>query len=508
MACGKAKLIPFVSALFLLSCSGNSNTASAPSTNVYTISLSFTRINSGSPNPFQVLATLTKDGTPLAGQTLTKTVPQGTSSGITDNGDGSYSFTVTPTTTGSYPVTVSFASQSTTRTAVVLDSYGTGVGQPMAVPGDYVNTMGYEDGATITPDGEYLFIQYGPFYFSGIANFATICSSGSYTSGYDLNTCSGRTNSSLVFNTVGPFNNSLRPLFPIGGISGSTLLHLPSLVLAGTANGIVGFPTVFYGFKRQSDGTFAEPFKVSFNDERGLNGPFGLSFKMNGGTSADFVVAWNNYFNDLGDGGADIYTGSLTLGQDKNLGDVSYSGEAYASITPTVSPVNLTPQTGQKGNPSLYYDNTGVKSIFTDDEVTSHDLSAYRLTSGNMTSGTWVRDTLPSGINTGADERQPTFTGTELIFTRDSTIVSHAYQPTNGACASGYTHANCWGSANTLLSANGHTAVGEIGFIGEPTVATIGGQKILYFVYVQARANSNITGIVDWDINVASVSIP
>ncbi len=476
----------------------------------YSFSMEMTRLTTATPNPFQVSVTLKKDGAGLAGQSLQLTVPNGTTSAIADVGGGTYQFTVTPSAYGLFPVTVSFNGTSIKRTAIVMNSYGSGVGQPMTVPGDYVNTDGYEDGVTITPDGQYLFVQYGPLYFSGLFSIGTICSSGSYSIGYDLNTCSGRTNSSMVFNSIGPYNTSIRPNFPSVGINtNGTFKHITSLVISGTANGIIGFPTVFYGFKKQSDGTFAEPFKVAFNDERGLSGPFGISFKPNSNGTTDFAIAWNNYYNDLGDDKPDIYTGTLTLGQNKNLGDIVYSGEMFTSITPYVNPVSFSSHTGTQGNPYLELDGSGnVKAIWTDDEASSHDLSVYRLTAGTYPSGTWVKDTLPSVINTAGEESQPTMIGNRLYMNRDLKIIYHEYRPTNGACSSGYTSADCWGPEVVLLQASGSTTVGQIFGVGEPTVANADGKKLLYFVFVESRANALVSGIADFNMNAGFVEIP
>jgi len=502
----KFLLIFILSFLFLFSCTKKSDSPADPA-DTYSLTFTMTRLPQTGLDPFRVRSTLTKNSAALSGQTLTLTIPKGSVSAVTDNADGTYDFVVTPTTTGTYPVTVACAGQTFTRKAVVIDTNMTGTGQPIAIPGDYVNSAGYEDGVTITPDGQYLFVQYGPFYFAGISNFLTICSSVSYSAGYDLNTCDGRTNSSFVFDSIGPFAAPSRPDFPSGALSNNKLRHVPGLVSAGLINGLVGFPTFFYGFKLQANGEFDEPFRVGFSDDRGLNGPFGLSFKMNTDGTAQFVVAWNNYMNQLGDDKPDIYAGTMTMGQNNSFGTVVYSGDSFASITPTITPVSFSSHANTQGNPSLYYDTGGtVRSIWTDDEAVTHNLSVYRITAGTFPSGTWVLDTLPTVINTGADENQPFFTGEKLILRRDNQIVYHDYRPTNGACSSGYTHADCWGVEVVLIGANGHTGIGEIFTVGEPTVATRNGQKFLYFVYVEARALSS--GLIDWNLDAASVEIP
>lgn len=504
------KILPLVFLPFLLSCS--SSKSSTP-TSTTTLSLAMTRLPQAGLDPFQVEVTVKVNSVAKAGLTLGLTVSKGTVSAITDQNNGTYTFTVTPSATGIYPVVVTVNGVSITRKAVVLDSYATGVGQPMTIPGDYVNTEGYEDGVTITPDGSYLFVQYGPIYFSGLFNIQTICSSGSYTLGYDLNTCDGRTNSDLVFSTIGPYNNYQRPNFQSQAISNGKVRHLPGVIMAGDANGLMAPPTMFYGFKRQSDGTFAEPFTLAFDDPKGTSGPFGLSFKMNGDGTGLFAVAWNNYFDNLGDERADIYSGTITFGQNTSLGSVVYgsafSGDMYDSITPTISPVNFPSHVGTQGNPHLYYDSNGIiNSIWTDDEDVSYDLSVYRLTSGTFPTGTWVKDTLPSTINTVAQEDQPFFTGDKLIFSRDGNIVYHSYQPTNGICGNTFTQNDCWGPEVILVGANGNSTASQIFAVGEPTVANYDGKKYLYFVFVESRSVQNFPGIVDYNTDPAFVEIP
>ena len=496
---------------------------SAGATSDVTLSMTMQRVASGTLNPFTVTISVQKSGTPVSGLTPTVSVPSGSMGAIVDHRDGTYSFTVTPSATGVYPVTATVENQSISRKAIVLDSVGTGVGQPMAVPGAYVNTDGYDDGAVITPDGQFLFIQYGPFYMSGLLFGAgSICAvpTSTLTSGYDVANCSGRTDSSLVFDRKGPNSAPYRPGFPSGAFdSVGKLLHIPGFQIAGVYNGLFGWPTLFYGFKRQADGTFAEPFKVAFNDARAINAPYGLSFLPNTDGTSTFVVAWDNNLNDIaGDQLPKVYSGQLTLGQNYNLGDVTYSGDAFASITPYITPVSFGTMTGVQGNPHVYATSSGtIDSIWTDDERTTHDLTAWRRSSGSLTTGTFSKITLPSPINTVANkESQPFFTGSALILRRDyqtsgstttTLIAQHAYQPTNGSCASGYSSTNCWGTEQTILEVRPHLGVGEIYTIGEPTVATISGRKYLYFVYLHRRTNSAVS-LPDFDADVGYVEIP
>jgi hypothetical protein len=497
------------SALLFNNCSDTTSTSSptpgSSAQGVVAVELSFSRIDQAGYDPFDVTVSLKKDGQPLSGQSnqLTRTIPNGAVGPISDLGNGLYRFRVTPSTSGLYPVTVSFQNVATRRDAIVANTLGLGVGQPLLVPGDYVNTEGYEDGVTITPDGQYLFVQYGPIYFSGLFGVGSICANPNYSL-YDILNCGPKTNSNWVFDTIGPFAAPLRPGFPIGAISNSHLTHI-NYTLAGVANGLPLFPTVFYGFKKQSDGTFAEPFKVAFNDAKGASGPFGLSFQMTSATTAKFAVAWNNLFNDLGDDKPDIYTGNITMGQNKSLGDVVYNGELFQSIAPTITPVSFTSNTGVQGNPHLYYDSSGtIQSIWVDDEQVTHDLKVYKITSGVYPNGTWNPITLPSKINTAASESQPFFTGTRLYLTRDTRIVYHDYL---GTGHSDYGLNSSWGNEVVVLEA-GNLGVGTIFGFGEPTIANVDGKTLLYFAVVKSRALGAGGAVYDYDLDAGFVEVP
>lgn len=496
---------------FVISCGGGGVSSSGGGDGVL-ITLDFSRIDNASGlDPFKMTASVLNNGAPVTGAGLSLTIPKGAVSSVTDNGNGTYEFTVTPVNTGVYPVTVSYSGYSIKREALVVTELEAGAGQPQLVPG-LVNTDGYEDGITITPDGEYLFIQYGPIYFSGIFLHQTICAEAGWSL-YNLETCPAKSDSNWVFDTIGPYSTSSRPDFPVGAINAGKLKHL-DIEVPDIAKGIVLFPTVFYGFKRQSDGTFAQPFKVAFNDAKGANGPFGLSFQMTGATTAKFAVAWNNYFDGNADGGTateeddkpDIYHGTITMGQNNNLGDVTYSGELFSSISPNITPVSFSSHAGVQGNPHLYYDGTGeIKSIWTDDEQTSHDLTVYVLTGGSYPDGTWTPITLPPKINTTGSESQPFFTGTRLYLNRDVGIVYHEFNGTHGT--TDFADNTKWGNEVIVLK-SGDVASGGIYGVGEPTIAVRDGKTLLYFAFVESRSAGVVPGRVDYNLGAAFVELP
>jgi hypothetical protein len=465
------------------------------------LTLAFSRIASAGPDPFTVTVYASEKGNSeiIDSGDLTVSLEKGSLSAFTENSDGSVSFTVTPSTTGVYPLTVTYKGAVISRKALVVNEVLSGAGQPLLVEG-LVNTEGYEDGITITPDGEYLFIQYGPLYFSGIFLLSTICQDDSWSL-YDLEGCTVKADSDWVFNTIGPYSDPERPGFPDGAISDGTLTHL-DITVATVAQGIALFPTAFYGFKRQDDGSFAEPFKVAFNDEKGANGPYGLSFVMNGDGTAKLAFAWNNYFDGLGDDKADIYQGTITLGEDNSLGDVVYSGEFYSSITPSVSPVGFSSHTGVQGNPHLHADDNGdIVSIWTDDEESSHDITLYTLSSGSYPDGSWTSASLPSKINTGSSESQPFFDGEYLYINRETAVVRHKY------LGGSFTDDASWSDEEVVVK-SGESGVGTIFGAGEPTVAEYNGKTLLYFVYVESRAEGEVGGRYDYDMGAAWVELP
>ncbi len=465
------------------------------------IVLNFNRTGKLYTDPVEIEMELKENEVALTGVSPQISAEKGSLSEIKEKGNGIYSAILTPEKTGIYPVTVSYENKSVTRKILVVRELMEGVSQPILVPG-MINSEGYEDGITITPDGNYLFIQYGPLYFSGIFLCSEICAEEGWSM-YNLKSCEEKDDSKWVFDTIGPYSAPLRPDFPTGAIENGKLTHI-DITIDGVANKIALFPTVFYGFKRDENGEFTNPFKVSFNDARGTNGPFGLSFRTREDGITDFTVAWNNYFEDLGDDKPDIYSGTMKLGENTNLGDVAYNGDMFASIKPNVKPVNFPSHDGVQGNPSLYNNENGkITSIWTDDEQVTHDISVYILKSGSYPDGEWEKLVLPSKINTEASESQPYFTGKRLYLNRDTHISYHEYL---GISPEDYDKDSSWGDEVTVIK-GGDFEVGTIYGMGEPTIANYNGKTYLYFAYVEIRSPGETAGRYDLDLGAAFLEI-
>lgn len=490
-----------VIAFFLISCSESKKESPVIRTGV-SVTLDFVRNDSPGLDPFEVIATITDNGNPVTDASPVITVPRGSASGITNNGKGTYSFTVTPVAdrTGEYPVTVSYGPVETSRTALVLFDMDSGWEQPLAVPG-YVNTAGYEDGVTITPDGEYLFVQTGPVYFTGYIVFITP---------RDMGGAGGNRLSPTLFNhpfmdnLIGSYTAPERPGFFSGRFDGTKQRHnAASWGVPDNGSPVFAITTMFYGFKRQSDGSFREPFYLAFDDENdGIIGPYGLSFRMNGDGTARTIFTLRDPDEanqpghiDLDSNGTpetrpgfDVYTMDITLGQNTTLGTYAAStpGNPPARSTPFPSlPVNFG-TTGEQGNYGTqgnpcYYEKDGTIIIFTDDEydidtgspTDDHgDIVVFIQTSGTFPNGTWTKVILPSKINTSAKEGQPFFDGTGLYYTNlDGPEV--LYSSYSGAITTAaLSNAANWGTPVKLLHKHAWLTVGSLIALGEPTVCT------------------------------------
>ena len=256
----------------------------------------------------------------------------GTSIPVTEVGGGIYRASITPTvTSGEIPIdaktTDGRASES--LTALVLPTVGDEWDQPITI-GGRVNTTGTEDSSTISPDGEWLIVgTYEP-----IDTLCCVFHCGDAPDGRN----------SACQTVTGPYTAPARPNMPgaervpsttrilqadgrmclTAPDGGDFTLDLPdggTLVPTITLNGA-------YGFHRQADGTFAEPFLIGFQDDGFGVGP--LFFVRRAGEwrkgECRLRVQARGRFRDPSTS-SDRHT--LTLGSDNVLG--SYSCDAGSS---------------------------------------------------------------------------------------------------------------------------------------------------------------------------------
>lgn len=296
---------------------------------------------------------------------------------------------------------------------------------------------------------------------------------------------------------------------------------------------------MFYGFKRQADGSYAEPFYLSFDDENdAIINAYGLSLMPHSDGTATLLFAFDDPQNTdmvdlIGDGSlmveslADIYTTEITLGENNILGTYVYSG------TPGTPPLRSTPFpsqlvdfgktgidgiAGTQGNPHLFQINGEVLSIWTDDERDEPgpgsdrgDLAVYGLTSGAFPGGTWVKVLLPGEINQPwpSSEIQPFFTGNGLYYTHSSDTgdLPEVYYAgyTGGHLLSDYQNTDNWMSPVKILGVGATDAIGKITAIGEPTIANVQGTEYLFFVYAVIRGYDQVSGFPDIDMQAGYI---
>jgi len=470
--------------LLLAGCSSGDESP-VSTADIFDINLAFTRVSQVGLDDIKVTTTITKNGNLLSGVTpvVTAGVTPGavTLSTIVESSSGVYDFTVTPASTGEVPVTVSFGGASKSGTALVLFEVHSDWGQPMSVEG-LVNTEGYEDGPVISADGEWLFVQTGPIYFSGLTYFPD-------SAGCDgaLVGCAATTHGDWVYDAIGPFSAPERPGFYTKRIVAGKINHFTDFF---GGLDIFSPPTLFYGFKRQIDGSYAQPFRVSVNDnQEALLNPYGLYPRLDSPATATILFAFNDPSDELGDGEPDIYTARITLGQENDL--ITFTAAAGMTRTSTTATaLNFPSHLGTQGNPHLYSNADGTaNSVWVDNEKNldpALDLFFYELTAGTFPSGTWSSATqLPTDKLDlpAAKESMPFFDGTTLYLHRDRGIVSSDYL--GGA----YNAGGSWANTVSIIDGDGSCIeIGCISVVGEPTIATINGKTYLFFVYALLRS--------------------
>jgi alpha-L-arabinofuranosidase len=379
-------------------------------------------------------------------------------------------------------------------------------------------------------DGEYLLVLTGPFHFSAIRLFETERDAGG---------CGGdrleptRCTHPWLDEIIGPYTAPERPGFFDGRINGSSLRHNSNLWGVDDDQAPIFAPiAMLYGFHRQADGSYAEPFYLAFDDANdAIILPFGLTFRPNndGTLTAAFAAddpSDTDWVDVDGDGTGDVesrfdvFTLDITPGQDTILGDYEVGvpptrGTSFPSTLVDFGRTGIEGIYGTQGNPHLFYLGGGaIHSVWTDDEHDDKDsdpgndsdygdLSAYVLTGGSFPDGSWTKIVLPSQVNGGGRQIQPFFDGDGLYFTQDVDILHAAYSGGPDAADLG-DDAN-WSAPVSILEKDTVYELERIIGIGEPTLALIDGVEHLFFIYVRVRDFDATSGQPDLDLQVGFV---
>ncbi len=446
------------------------------------LALNFQRVPPG--NGFIVVVTATDaSGGPADDLNLSITSSRGVVGLITNFGDGSYECAITPDEEGSgeYMVAASSGEATVNRTALVLRYVGDRWNQPQMI-GDPVSTPAWEDSVAITPNGQWLFVMY-------------------ITVPLDCAFTGWNRDDPLCRTAIGPWAAPARPdMFGANRISSDGTIHhgCPTTGLDPMPFAVP--PMALYGFHREADGVFGDPFVVGYEGMDGCGAPYGPTFLPPDQEQATMVFAYDDPHDleDPEDMGSDLYAVDLTLGQKTILGKYrKVEGEVVMKDFLTER-LGLDPR-GHQGNPHLYYDESGaVKQIWIDDEsVADEDRQIYAyILNGEFPTGPWSdRLILPSPLNSdGVEEIQPIFDGHEAIVRRGDDIVSFSFGGTD------IFDTLSWGNEAVELSPEGWSGmeVGSIITLGEPTKAAVDGREELYFVYAVIANDGTLNLNVGW----------
>ncbi|MCP4294519.1 MAG: hypothetical protein GY786_02810 [Proteobacteria bacterium] len=121
----------FLSTFFIVGCStsndSDDSTTKSPSYE-YSITLDFSRVPSAGLDPVDVTVTTLRNDLLYAGQAPEVTLGKGSKNTLTNNGDGTYNFRITPTQTGEHPVTGGNRGTRNRGTRYLLSCHGIGIG--------------------------------------------------------------------------------------------------------------------------------------------------------------------------------------------------------------------------------------------------------------------------------------------------------------------------------------------------------------------------------------------
>lgn len=361
-----------------------------------------------------------------------------------------------PDGTGVYPIAATSGLATTTRSAVVLAGIDDAWGQPEPVRG-LVNTAGWEDGASISPDGVTLVVQYLPVAIDCII---------------------GGSAASPACAVIGPIAEPERPELPgAARVTGGAFHNgCPTAGLDPLPDNVVVPPNAQWAFTRQRDGAFGKPRPVFYDGIDGCISSFGLII------GADGMASWSLDNPVPPDDGAKIHTAALSLEPATKLGTFT-SPSGVLTLSDEPGELLALGEQEAEGNPFVMVNANGKRTVLFDDEGGRQDL----MFSNEIGSNTWSPvAVIPAPVSDPAEqESQPFFDGTTLLFRRGVTLLASDW---NGGAMD---VAGSWSATRTILApdTSGAPPVGAVVAVGEPSVATVNGVKELYFVYAVREAD-------------------
>jgi hypothetical protein len=467
-------LLLSMAALSIGGCNGSSDSTSS-SDPVLSLQLDFVRNSITADGSFDLVVWLSNANDEVVGFAVAPTISstRGLLSPLSVRTDKKWELTVTPDDagTGEYTLTVSamVSGQNVTvsRTVLVMGDVNSGWGQPMAVEG-LVNTDGTQDSLVVSPDGDYLFLQYYPVALNCFL--------------------SGDPESDYCQVPRGPVAAPYRPNFPGADRVGLNSVHHGCPSLNFDPSPVPVPPIGFYGFHRQADGSYRQPVLFDFPGNDGCFTFWGPSIQVNGDGSYTMTNAFNDPRNaNTSSDFAHLYTFDFTPGIAQNIAEVSYSGGIIFTDF-IMQPLTIGGLDTHRGNPHVFYNNGIPAFLFYDDE-TQIDASKFIFVS-SWNGSSWntpvALDFLPFNAS-GFGDTQPFFDGEQLILREGSRLMTFPYD--GGAINT----ASSWGNPLVLLAPqSGAVAAGNITIVAEPSMATIDGSKVLFFIYGLHQSDGSV----------------
>jgi hypothetical protein len=405
---------------------------------------------------------------PAVGETIDLKATNGTAAPLKDNGDGTYSSTVTPAAaSGEVPIVASGGGATVMKTAVVLPMVSDTWDQPEAV-GGWVNTAGWEDSAAISADGNWLML--GVYSPVDLACCTTGCG------------MLADPKSTACQTSLGPYDMPGRPDFP-GKKRITDGTHItnacPSLGIppnGGETNQVIP-PIAGYLFQRQPDDTFTNPSFVGF-DADGCANPSGFSFAdFPSDVGAHLVFSFNDpRAAAMGDFHNHLYWTPVAFSGSNSLGTFQYSmgsGVTCNVFVPILLTVGAPPD--DAGNPSYFN-----SRIWFDDQALQEQDLYFADATGKLQLATWSTPK-PTGCSmVGKAESEPFIDDLDLYFTRDGAIVradlvANDKDPSDPAS---------WTAATVELAPEAGSRVGAIGTVGHASIGRPTDGQWLYFNYI------------------------
>lgn len=415
------------------------------------------------PDPILVDIFVARGEVPQLGVAITVEVPadRASAGAAVDIGGGHYLATITPgIASGEIAIRATALGAEARSTAVVLPFVDETWGQPELVPGA-VNTPAYEDSSEISPDGQWLLVSsYSPIdLLCCFLAIPQICP----TAVTAVDPASPACNVA-----IGPYAAPLRPDLPgAERITSATTIHdsLPRIGLGSPPGVDLPFaapPVAAFGFRRQPDGSFAEPFSIAYDADGLPAAPFGITFAQLAGSQATVLYAWNDFrTNGAEDTDNDLFHATFTLGSRVILGTAT-----AGALDREPTRVPFATHVGPAGNPGVAPD-----GVFFDAEGGDEDL---HFVAGDPLGTPPLSAAVTVALSTAAGEYQPFFHAGRLYYARDFQEVRSAARGVGEVSL-----AATWTEDRVELGLDGTTELGRVLAIGEPSLTA----DELYFVY-------------------------